>query len=133
MTELSRAEQNCTTGVMPDGHGLAGWAGGLAWSGAGAGLGRALIGGWPIRRWRPSVAQQIRAVTREVASRGFESRRGLFLLTPGEHCTQVRNYLLIPAVVRSNSRYVNAIVLQTGPHSGSTQPAASLSTRGRFA
>ena len=46
------AEQNCTTGVMPDGHGLAGWAGGLAWSGAGAGLGRALIGGWPIRRWR---------------------------------------------------------------------------------
>ena len=39
------AEQNCTTGVMPDGHGLAGWAGGLAWSGAGAGLGRALIGG----------------------------------------------------------------------------------------
>ena len=29
------AEQNCTTGVMPDGHGLAGWAGGLAWSGAG--------------------------------------------------------------------------------------------------
>ena len=44
--------QNCTTGVMPDGHGLAGWAGGLAWSGAGAGLGRALIGGWPIRRWR---------------------------------------------------------------------------------
>ena len=31
---------------------LAGWAGGLAWSGAGAGLGRALIGGWPIRRWR---------------------------------------------------------------------------------
>ena len=46
------AEQNCTTGVMPDGHGLAGWAGGPAWSGAGAGLGRALIGGWPIRRWR---------------------------------------------------------------------------------
>ena len=39
------AEQNCTTGVMPDGHGLAGWAGGLAWSEAGAGLGRALIGG----------------------------------------------------------------------------------------
>ena len=46
------AEQNCTTGVMPDGHGLAGGAGGLAWSGAGAGLGRALIGGWPVRRWR---------------------------------------------------------------------------------
>ena len=46
------AEQNCTTGVMPDGHGLAGWAGGLAWSGAGAGLGRALIGGWPVWRWR---------------------------------------------------------------------------------
>ena len=37
---------------MPDGHGLAGWAGGLAWSGAGAGLGRTLIGGWPVRRWR---------------------------------------------------------------------------------
>ena len=32
-----------------------------------------------------------------------------------------------------NSRYVNAIVLRTGPNSGSTQPAASLSTRGRFA
>ena len=28
---------------MPDGHGLAGWAGGVAWSGAGAGLGRTLI------------------------------------------------------------------------------------------
>ena len=37
---------------MPDGHGLAGWAGGPAWSGAGAGLGRTLIGGWPVRRWR---------------------------------------------------------------------------------
>ena len=46
------AEQNCTTGVMPDGHGLAGWAGGVAWSGAGAGLGRTLIGGRPVRRWR---------------------------------------------------------------------------------
>ena len=43
---------NCATGVMPDGHGLAGGAGGVAWSGAGAGLGRALIGGWPVRRWR---------------------------------------------------------------------------------
>ena len=46
------AEQNCTTGVMPDGHGLAGGAGGLAWSGAGAGLGRTLIGGRTVRRWR---------------------------------------------------------------------------------
>ena len=46
------AEQNCTTGVMPDGHGLAGGAGGVAWSGAGAGLGRTLIGGRTVRRWR---------------------------------------------------------------------------------
>ena len=46
------AEQNCITGVMPDGHGLAGGAGGLAWSGAGAGLGRTLIGGRTVRRWR---------------------------------------------------------------------------------
>ena len=52
MMLVSRAAAKRTTGVMPDGHGLAGWAGGLAWSGAGAGLGRALIGGWPIRRWR---------------------------------------------------------------------------------
>ena len=50
--KVSRAAVKRTTGVMPDGHGLAGGAGGLAWSGAGAGLGRTLIGGWPVRRWR---------------------------------------------------------------------------------
>ena len=41
--EVSRAAAKRTTGVMPDGHGLAGWAGSLAWSGAGAGLGSVIM------------------------------------------------------------------------------------------
>ena len=46
------AERNCTTGVMPDGHGLAGGEGSRLDSGAGVGLGRTLIGCRPVRRWR---------------------------------------------------------------------------------
>ena len=48
---LLRAAAKRTTRVMLDGHGLAGGAGGSRLD-SGTGVGRALIGCWPVRCWR---------------------------------------------------------------------------------
>ena len=49
-------------------------------------------------------------------------------------CVRHAAIRLIDTLVGSHKdHYVNAMVLRTSPRSGSTQPAASLPTRGRFA